>query len=307
MKKRILIPSITALAITSLFSYQLHRTNIIKDGIKNQVIVEMNSIKNEKKSEVATFSNTQTINRTVNIDNSYSFKINNIYNDKLFKINVEGTSYLNYTFDADISFSKNQKNYNRTINSNVIVNKINDKLEIKSIDDLEEDLIKALIKIKKENLEDISEELTNISLIYQNEDLDIQIKYPDYYTYNSLKTEREDGTEYNVSFYLDNNKTSNYIQFTILSKNSNKKSSHLETLLEQGYELQDRKLLNPNGIEFSILTQSFTQNFKDITEIIYLSNDSYKDIDSLIVTVKLDSSLLKTRSIEIEELIKSFK
>lgn len=307
MKKRILIPSITALAITSLFSYQLHRTNIIKDGIKNQVIVEMNSIKNEKKSEVATFSNTQTINRTVNIDNSYSFKINNIYNDKLFKINVEGTSYLNYTFDADISFSKNQKNYNRTINSNVIVNKINDKLEIKSIDDLEEDLIKALIKIKKENLEDISEELTNISLIYQNEDLDIQIKYPDYYTYNSLKTEREDGTEYNVSFYLDNNKTSNYIQFTILSKNSNKKSSHLETLLEQGYELQDRKLLNPNGIEFSILTQSFTQNFKDITEIIYLSNDSYKDINSLIVTVKLDSSLLKTRSIEIEELIKSFK
>lgn len=309
MKKRILIPSIAALVATSLVMYQVYNLNITKETIKKQVITEINTKENEKSNYITVpkLANQINSNRMIGLDTSYLISINTIYNEKLRKTEIDGSNYLSYNFDAEVTFSKNKKTYTRTINSSVIVEKENNSVQIKSVDDLEQDLIKALIQIKKENSEDFSEELNTISLVYQNEELGVQINYPDYYTYSTLKTQNENSIEYNVSFYMDNDKSSNYIQFLMLSDDSRTRANYIEELKKQGYTLKEKKLTAPNNIEFSILTQSFTQNLKDVTEIIYVSNSKYKDIDNLIITAKLDSSLLKTRESEIEEIIKSLK
>lgn len=309
MKKKILIPCIAALATTSIIFYQVHRTNVIKDTLKKQVIEEINSsVQTKKDSNVISNINNQIdLKRITSLDSSYSININQIYNEKLQKTKIADSNYLSYSFDAKVSFSKNNKIYNKVINSSVIVDNVNNVFEIKSIDDLEQDLLKCLIQIKKENSEDFSEELNTISLIYQNEELDIQINYPDYYTYNAFKTNNDDNTEYNVSFYMDNEKTSNYIQFVMLSNNVGKNINYIDKLKKQGYELLENEITTQGGVTFSVLTQSFIQNFKDITEIMYVSHSDYKNIDDLIVTAKLDSSIVKSKQSEVEEIIKSLK
>lgn len=309
MKKKILIPCIAALATTSIIFYQVHRTNVIKDTLKKQVIEEINSsVQTKKDSNVISNINNQIdLKRITSLDSSYSININQIYNEKLQKTKIADSNYLSYSFDAKVSFSKNNKIYNKVINSSVIVDNVNNVFEIKSIDDLEQDLLKCLIQIKKENSEDFSEELNTISLIYQNEELDIQINYPDYYTYNAFKTNNDDNTEYNVSFYMDNEKTSNYIQFVMLSNNVGKNINYIDKLKKQGYELLENEITTQGGVTFSVLTQSFIQNFKDITEIMYVSHSDYKNIDDLIVTAKLDSSIIKSKQSEVEEIIKSLK
>lgn len=309
MKKKILIPCMAALATTSIIFYQVHRTNIIKDTLKKQVIEEINTnVQTKTDSNVISKINNQIdLKRITNLDSSYSISINQIYNEKLQKTKIADSNYLSYSFDAKVSFSKNNKIYNKIINSNVIVDNINNVFEIKSIDDLEQDLLKCLIQIKKENSEDFSEELNTISLIYQNEELDIQINYPDYYTYNAFKTNNDDNTEYNVSFYMDNDKTSNYIQFVMLSNNLEKNINYIDELKKQGYELLENEITTQGDVTFSVLTQSFIQNFKDITEIMYVSHSGYKNIDDLIITAKLDSSIVKSKQSEVEEIIKSLK
>lgn len=309
MKKKILIPCIAALATTSIIFYQVHRTNVIKDTLKKQVIEEINSsVQTKKDSNVISNINNQIdLKRITSLDSSYSININQIYNEKLQKTKIADSNYLSYSFDAKVSFSKNNKIYNKVINSSVIVDNVNNVFEIKSIDDLEQDLLKCLIQIKKENSEDFSEELNTISLIYQNEELDIQINYPDYYTYNAFKTNNDDNTEYNVSFYMDNEKTSNYIQFVMLSNNVGKNINYIDKLKKQGYELLENEITTQGDVTFSVLTQSFIQNFKDITEIMYVSHSDYKNIDDLIVTAKLDSSIVKSKQSEVEEIIKSLK
>lgn len=309
MKKKILIPCIAALATTSIIFYQVHRTNIIKDTLKNQVIEEINTnVQTKTDSNVISNINNQIdLKRITSLDSSYAININQIYNEKLQKTKIADSKYLSYSFDAKVSFSKNNKTYNKVINSSVIVDNVNNVFEIKSIDDLEQDLLKCLIQIKKENSEDFSEELNTISLIYQNEELDIQINYPDYYTYNAFKTNNDDNTEYNVSFYMDNEKTSNYIQFVMLSNNVEKNINYIDELKKQGYELLENEITTQGGVTFSVLTQSFIQNFKDITEIMYVSHSGYKNIDNLIITAKLDSSIVKSKQSEVEEIIKSLK
>lgn len=309
MKKKILIPCMAALATTSIIFYQVHRTNIIKDTLKKQVIEEINTnVQTKTDSNVISKINNQIdLKRITNLDSSYSISINQIYNEKLQKTKIADSNYLSYSFDAKVSFSKNNKIYNKIINSNVIVDNINNVFEIKSIDDLEQDLLKCLIQIKKENSEDFSEELNTISLIYQNEELDIQINYPDYYTYNAFKTNNDDNTEYNVSFYMDNDKTSNYIQFVMLSNNLEKNINYIDELKKQGYELLENEITTQGDVTFSVLTQSFIQNLKDITEIMYVSHSGYKNIDDLIITAKLDSSIVKSKQSEVEEIIKSLK
>lgn len=309
MKKKILIPILTALAITSCTLYQSYKINITKDAIKNQVITEINENKRDN-SDTTKYSMIEEqikSNRMTILDTSYLISINNISNEELHKTKIEGYSYLSYNFDAEVTFSKNNKTYTKNITSSVIVDKKDNIIEIKSLDDLEQDLLKALIQIKKDNSEDYSEELNTLSLVYQNEELDIQINYPDYYTYSSLKTQNENITEHNVSFYMDSDKTTNYIQFVMSTNNSRTKLDYIEELKEQGYMLQEKKLVTQSDIEFSILKQIFTQNFKEVTETIYIANSKYKNIDNLIITTKLDSTLLKTREIEIEEIIKSIK
>lgn len=309
MKKKILIPCIAALATTSIIFYQVHKTNVIKDTLKKQVIEEINaSVQTKKDSNVISNINNQIdLKRITSLDSSYAININQIYNEKLQKTKIADSKYLSYSFDAKVSFSKNNKIYNKIINSSVIVDNVNNVFVIKSIDDLEQDLLKCLIQIKKENSEDFSEELNTISLIYQNEELDIQINYPDYYTYNAFKTNNDDNTEYNVSFYMDNEKTSNYIQFVMLSNNVEKNINYIDELKKQGYELLENEITTQGGVTFSVLTQSFIQNFKDITEIMYVSHSGYKNIDNLIITAKLDSSIVKSKQSEVEEIIKSLK
>lgn len=309
MKKKILIPILTALAITSCTLYQSYKINMTKDAIKNQVMTEINENKRDN-SDTTKYSMIEEqikSNRMTILDTSYLISINNISNEELHKTKIEGYSYLSYNFDAEVTFSKNNKTYTKNITSSVIVDKKDNIIEIKSLDDLEQDLLKALIQIKKDNSEDYSEELNTLSLVYQNEELDIQINYPDYYTYSSLKTQNENITEHNVSFYMDSDKTTNYIQFVMSTNNSRTKLDYIEELKEQGYMLQEKKLVTQSDIEFSILKQIFTQNFKEVTETIYIANSKYKNIDNLIITTKLDSTLLKTREIEIEEIIKSIK
>lgn len=304
MIKKLIIPSIVLLTTTYCFAYNTYTKTQIKDEIRNQILETVDS-NNLSTSNYQTKKTTQLHFDENESNESYLISIENIYNEKLGKETIDGSTYISYNFDANVVFSKNSSKYAKTIKSKVIFEKDKNSINIKSTDDLEDELLKSLIQIKKENDEDFSEELNNISLLYQNEELDIRVNYPDYYTYSTSKTQNDDATEHNVSFYMDENKLSNYIQMLMISSDTKKSNYYKQELENQGYISEKSNLTTNKDLNFSIFTQTFTQNFKDITEIIYISNSKYKDIDNIIITAKVDSDLLSKKKSEIEEIIKS--
>lgn len=311
--KRI-FPLILTISITSLVILFTAYNNYSKHTINTQIINQVNSEK-FLNSDITNYSNETKILTPINFttssqfDNSYQISIDNIQNGKLSKKTIEQNIYHTYSFDATLEFSKNDTNYIKTINSNIIVEKVNNKFIIKSIDDLKQDIIKELMAVKNENSEDISKELSDISLIYQNDELDIQLNYPNYYTYNTniIFNDSNNSTEHTASFYMNDDKTSNYILLSMQTNCIQETSEIIDDFITQNYSLITSDFITPNNISFTVLTQNFTQDFKEVTEIVFIAKNDYKTIDELVITVKIDTAELSKKQSEIEEIIKSIK
>lgn len=301
-KKLILIILVVLLFIITSFFLYLNKT---KDKINFQIINTVNSIDILNSNITLNNPDLKLLNNTDILDsteNLYTVKINNILNGNFNKVTIENSVYYKYSFNANIIISKENKNNTLKINSSVILEKKDDFYIIKSLDDLKQDISKEILKIKNENSEDISKEMSDISLIYQNENLDISINYPIYYSYNSNPTIHDESITDNVSFYMDADKTINYISIEMSTSNKSSTNKTIDTLLNQNYELEEELFITPQGLEFKVLTQTFKQNFNEVIEKIYILQNNYKSLENITITVKVDSNNKITVA---EELIKS--
>lgn len=312
MNRKKLIPVLSVISASALIILIASYCNHTKQEINNQIIYQVNS-NNFLNDNIPVTTNDSKVltplysTETVNLDDSYFISITEIRNGKLAKKEIEQSLYHTYSFNAKLQLSKDGTNHKKEISSSVIVEKNNSDFIIKSTDDLKQDIMKEIMAIKNENSEDISRELSNISLVYHNEELDIQLNYPDYYTYTNNINYNNKAVENTVSFYMDSDKTSNYILLSMNSHSSQNHNEIISELLKQNYSLIKNNYTTPQGIKFSILTQNFTQDLKDVTEMVFISENDYKTIDQMIITIKIDSDKLSNKQSEIEEIIKSIK
>lgn len=312
MNRKKLIPALSVISASALIILIASYSNHTKQEINNQIIYQVNSNNFLNDNIPLTTKDTKVLTplystETVDLDDSYFINITEIRNGKLTKKEIEQSLYHTYSFNAKLQLSKDGTNHKKEISSSVIVEKNNSDFIIKSTDDLKQDIMKEIMAIKNENSEDISRELSNISLVYHNEELDIQLNYPDYYTYTNNINHNNKSVENTVSFYMDSDKTSNYILLSMNSDSSQNHNEIISELLKQNYSLIKNNYTTPQGIKFSILTQNFTQDLKDVTEMVFISENDYKTIDQMIITVKIDSDKLSNKQSEIEEIIKSIK
>lgn len=240
-------------------------------------------------------------------NDSYTISIDNIIHGKIAKEKIDDSIYYNYSFNADLILHRNGNEFKTNIQSKVVLEKENFGFKIKSVDDLKQDLLKKVVAFKNYNSEDISKELTELSLIYQSKELDIQLSYPEYYSYSNNPIVENGSMKDTISFYMDDDKTNNYVVVSLDNKSNFNPELTINKLIKQNYSLISDKFETPYGIDFTVLSQNFTQDSKEITEQVYISNSPYNSIGKIIVTAKMESSILKNKINEIEEIIKSIK
>jgi len=311
LKKKKLLIYLCATTIIALSSFtNIFNLHITKEKINNSIIKHVNSTDILNKN--ITHDNTELkmlINTSLDNDtsNSYYVQINDIFNGSLKKIMIENSVYYKYTFTANITLITDDSEYNTNVQSSIILEKVSNEYVIKSLDDFKQDISKQILTVKTKNSEDISKELSDISLIYQNENLDIQLHYPDYYTYTNNPINNPNETSDTISFYMDTDKTNNYCLITMSTLKNQSTSETIDDLLQQNYSLEENKFTTPQGLTFHVLKQNFKQDFNDIIETIYILDGDYKHIHDMCITVKINSIEEKTKITEVEEIIKSIK
>ena len=309
-KKKILLSLFVTITIALSSSITILNLHTTKDKINTQIINNVNSTNilyeqiTNNTTDLKTLTNTSLNNDNCN---SYYVQINDIFNGSLKKITIENSVYYKYIFTTDITLIKDNFKYNTTLQSSVILEKASNEYVVKSLDDFKQDISKQILTFKTNNSEDISKELSDISLIYQNDNLDIQIHYPDYYTYTNNPINSSSEISDTVSFYMDKDKTNNYVLITMSTSQNISTSETINDLLTQNYILEDNKFITPQGLKFNVLKQNFKQDFNDIIEIIYILDGDYKNINNICITVKINSIDAKTKITEVEEIIKSIK
>lgn len=309
-KKKILLPLFTVITITSLSFITILNLHTTKEKINTQIINNVNStdILNENitnnNPELKLLTDTSLNNDN---SNSYYVKINDISNGSLKRTIIENSVYYKYIFDANITLTKGEAEFNTSFQTSVILEKSSNQYIVKSLDDFKQDVSKKILTFKNNNSEDISKELSDISLVYQNDNLDIQIHYPDYYTYTNNPINSSTETSDTVSFYMDEDKTNNYVLITMSTSKNKSTSETIDELLQQNYSLEENKFVTPQGLKFKVLKQKFKQDFNDIIETIYILDGEYKNINNMYITVKINSTDEKNKITEVEEIIKSIK
>lgn len=309
-KKKILLPICTVIAITSLSFITISTLHTTKEKINTQIINNVNST-DILNSNITNNNPELKLLTSTNLDNdnndSYYVQINDISNGSLKRIIIENSVYYKYVFDANVTLTKDDSKINTSFQTSVILEKSSNEYIIKSLDDFKQDVSKELLTFKNNNSEDISKELNDLSLVYQNDNLDIQMHYPDYYTYSNNPI--NDSTEISdtVSFYMDEDKTNNYVLITMSTSKNKSTTEIINELLKQNYCLEESKFTTPQGLSFNVLKQIFKQDSNDITERVYILEDNYKNINDMIITVKINSNDEKNKITEVEELIKSIK
>lgn len=302
-KQNIFIICIILVLIIILSIIKTHKT---KEQINLQIINIVNSTDILNTNITHTNPDLKLLNSIDNnTQDTYNVNVNDILNGKLKKIVIENSIYYKYTFTAFIGLEKNNQENIFRINSSVILEKKDKFYDIKSLDDFKQDVSKEILKIKNKNSEDISKELNDISLIYRNEKLDVNINYPEYYSYNSVPMNNNNTITDTISFYMTNEKTVNYVLISMSNSKDISIEEYIETLLKQNYTLEEDLFTTPQGLNFKVLTQNFKQNSSEIIEKIYLLDNSYKNLNTVNITVKIDSKNQKRKLTEAEEIIKS--
>lgn len=309
-KKKILLPICTVVAITSLSFITMSTLHTTKEKINTQIINNVNSTdilnenitNNDPDLKLLTSASPDNNN-----NDSYYVQINNISNGSLKKIIIEDSVYYKYVFDANITLTKDDSKINTSFQTSVILEKSSNEYIIKSLDDFKQDVSKELLTLKNNNSEDISKELNDLSLVYQNDNLDIQMNYPYYYTYTNNPVNDSSEISDTISFYMDEDKTNNYVLITISTVKNKSTTEIINELLKQNYSLEESKFTTPQGLSFNVLKQVFKQDSNDIVETIYILEGEYKNITDMSITVKINSTDEKNKITEVEEIIKSIK
>lgn len=309
-KKKILLPICTVVAITSLSFITMSTLHTTKEKINTQIINNVNSTdilnenitNNDPDLKLLTSASPDNNN-----NDSYYVQINNISNGSLKKIIIEDSVYYKYVFDANITLTKDDSKINTSFQTSVILEKSSNEYIIKSLDDFKQDVSKELLTLKNNNSEDISKELNDLSLVYQNDNLDIQMNYPYYYTYTNNPVNDSSEISDTISFYMDEDKTNNYVLITMSTVKNKSTTEIINELLKQNYSLEESKFTTPQGLSFNVLKQVFKQDSNDIVETIYILEGEYKNITDMSITVKINSTDEKNKITEVEEIIKSIK
>lgn len=309
-KKKILIPICTVIAITSLSFITISTLHTTKEKINAQIINNVNStdILNENiTNNDPDLKFLTSANPDNNNNDSYYVQINDISNGSLKRTIIENSVYYKYVFDVSITLIKDDSKINTNFQTSVILEKSSNEYIIKSLDDFKQDVSKELLTLKNNNSEDISKELNDLSLVYQNDNLDIQMNYPYYYTYTNNPVNDSSEISDTISFYMDEDKTNNYVLITMSTVKNKSTTEIINELLKQNYSLEESKFTTPQGLSFNVLKQVFKQDSNDIVETIYILEGEYKNITDMSITVKINSTDEKNKITEVEEIIKSIK
>ena len=303
--------STLAIILCAITIYAIHSKKYedINETIKtyvntNDILYTESPVTNTEDNIVYTPENTRSVD-----DNSYTVEIKSIRKKKINKYVENGDKYYKYTFKATIAIKNGDTiQATKTVNSHVIIKKEQKNFLITSYDDLKQDISKEIIKVKEANSEDITKEFDNISLLYENEELDITISYPDTYTYINNDFDNNDVKD-NISFYFDEhqNKSDNYLNILLDKTNNEDDETSLEYYLEQGY-VEEESLETYSNITFRVATQSFyKENDSHVIERIYISDEPYKELKYIKAVARATEENLTKNQIQIEEIIKSIK
>lgn len=291
--------------------------NTIKSHINSSNIMNENDINilsnpDAKILTPVTLEEKDAKENTNDINNEhYEVKINSINNEKLSKNKDSHTGYYTYQFIANVTLKKDNHSFKTNIDSSVILEKSENGYTIKSTDDFKQDVSKAIISFKKDTEEDIYPELSNLSLLYQNDKIDISIHYPDYYTYSNNETySKGDIFSDTVTFYPSTERKDNYIQIYLQKNKESVPKKSIDDYIKNGYTFSNETYSTNNGLKFDILKQTFIENNNTpIIEQVYISQKPYSDknIGKIIITVRISEDLIADKQKEIDEIIKSIQ
>lgn len=307
-KKVLAVCSTTCLIF---FSGILYKYTVTINNINNTILdyVDSNDILNNidtSDDNTAIILKTSEDLKTIN---DYQVKIIDIDKVDLNKIHDEESIYYEYKFKANVLLENNSNKVNTTINSCMVLEKINGVFSIKSIDDFKSDINKELLAIKKNTNEDISLELASTSLVYTNDILNISLKYPDRYMLTTNSTKKDNNSiKETITFYTsENDKTLNYFTFAFEEKSENSMNKLSQDYISQGYIKSECNYKTLNGTSFTLFEQDFKENNQDIREYILVSNTAFKEIERITIKARIHHSEITNLADELSEIIKSIE
>lgn len=282
----LIVTAFTAIGLSSI--YKVNITSNINKSISEQVksdgFLNSESISDTTENKILTTTSTDEINQ------SYTIKLRNISNEKILKSATDDSTYYTYTFSCDLILTKDNISHSIEFSSSVLLTKSNLSFDIVSTENLKQDILKEILLINNSISEDTPIELNNTSLVYQNEALDIKIDYPDYWTYTNNNNTIDNITKDNISFYFNEDKTSNYMLVSLSTNPEFDKDSIISELTKQNYTQHNNLFINDNGISFAVLEQTFIKDSTESKEIVFIATNKYKSVNELIVTVKINST-----------------
>ena len=289
--KKILSITIIATAFTVIGLSGIYKANITSNINKNiSEEVQSEDFLNSENTDDSTPMKILTTTSTDEINQSYKIKLRNISKEKLSKSPTNDSTHYTYTFSGDLILTKDNISHSVEFSSSVLLKKSNLSFEILSVEDLKQDILKEILLINNNISEDTPAELNNTSLVYQNEALDIKIDYPDYWTYTNNQNTVDNIVNDNISFYFNEDKTSNYMLISLSTNPEFDKDILISELTKQNYNQANKLFVNNNGISFVVLDQTFIKDSTESKEIVFIATDKYKSVNKLIVTVKINST-----------------
>lgn len=289
--KKLLSITLIATAFTAIGLSSIYKVNItsninksISEQVKSDGFLNSESISDTTENKILTTTSTDEINQ------SYTIKLRNISNEKILKSATDDSTYYTYTFSCDLILTKDNISHSIEFSSSVLLTKSNLSFDIVSTENLKQDILKEILLINNSISEDTPIELNNTSLVYQNEALDIKIDYPDYWTYTNNNNTIDNITKDNISFYFNEDKTSNYMLVSLSTNPEFDKDSIISELTKQNYTQHNNLFINDNGISFAVLEQTFIKDSTESKEIVFIATNKYKSVNELIVTVKINST-----------------
>lgn len=282
----IILTAFTAITLSGIHkrNITLNINNSISEQVKSSDFLNSETTINSSQAKILTTTSTEEINE------SYKIKLSNISNGKLYKSSDDNPTHYIYEFDSNLILTNGNISNSIEFSSSVLLNKSNFSFEILSTDDLKQDILKEILLIDNSLSENTPVAIANTSLVYQNEALDIKIDYPDYWTYTNNQNSSDTVINDNISFYFNEDKSSNYMLVSLSTNPEFNKESVISELTKQNYAQSDDLFINSNGISFVVLEQTFIKDSIEYKEFVYISTKKYKSINEFIITIKIDST-----------------
>lgn len=288
VKRKYLLPAFAlfvALSITGTNNfYEFRVNNELSKQVNSQEFFNKDFIHTPQQAKVLVTASTEELL------GSYEIELTDVKNKDLYTKTIDGTQCYIYAFNSKLKLTRSGKAYLVDFSSSIILNKSKLSFNIISTENLKQDILKEILL-----LENSVNDKNNVSsdkayLVYQNESLDIKIDYPDYWSYTNNQNTSNNTVTDTVSFYIGDDKTSDYVRISLSTNSRTTPDSVITKLTKQNYKQSNNSFINISGIEFAILEQTFNKNSVESKEMVYISKNKYKSIGLLVVTVKLSAN-----------------